>query len=60
MDDAQREVQLALRVAYALEHGMRVDDIAERLGVSRGEVKTAAAKVKRIRERLEREDTPEW
>lgn len=54
MEDAQREIELALKVGYAVECGMRVDDIADRLGVSRGDVTAAAKRVKRIREQLER------
>jgi DNA-directed RNA polymerase specialized sigma24 family protein len=54
MEDAQSEVELALKVAYAVEHGLTQDEIAAKLGVPRGEVGAAAKRVKRIREQLER------
>jgi DNA-directed RNA polymerase specialized sigma24 family protein len=52
--DAQREIELALKVVYGIESGMSKEDIAARLGVSGGEVKTALSQVRRARERLER------
>jgi DNA-directed RNA polymerase specialized sigma24 family protein len=53
---AHREVELALRVAYALEHGLSQAEIAARLGVAPGDVKAAAAQLKRVRARLEQGD----
>jgi hypothetical protein len=35
MEDARREVELALKVAVAVQHGMKPDEIAARLGVAR-------------------------
>jgi hypothetical protein len=49
MADAEREIELALRVAYGLEAGLRADDIAARLGVDRGDVLAAAKRVQRAR-----------
>ena len=54
LEDAHREVELALKVAYALEHDMKPADIADRLDITAGAVKSAASQVKRARGRLER------
>jgi hypothetical protein len=53
LDDCLREVQEALKVAYALEHDLPPAEIAERLQLSLGEVKDASKRVARARERLE-------
>jgi hypothetical protein len=53
--DAQREIELALKVAVAIEHDLPQAVIAERLGVTPGEVKEARLRLKRVRERLERD-----
>jgi hypothetical protein len=53
-EDARREVTIALKVAVALEHGMGSDDIADRLGLTRGDVLAATKRVQRAREQLER------
>jgi transposase len=46
---AERELALALKVAHALERGMRREEIAARLDVSRGEVLDATRRVERAR-----------
>jgi hypothetical protein len=53
-EDARREVELALKVAVAVERGLRHEVIAARLGVTRCEVTAATARLKRVRERVER------
>jgi hypothetical protein len=53
-EDARREVTIALKVAVALEHGMGSDDIADPLGLTRGDVLAATKRVQRAREQLER------
>jgi DNA-directed RNA polymerase specialized sigma24 family protein len=57
LDDARREVEEALKVALLLHHEVPAAEIADRLGISLGEVKGAAKRVARARarERLERE-----
>jgi DNA-directed RNA polymerase specialized sigma24 family protein len=52
---AEREVALALKVAYALERGMTADEIAARLDVSRGEVLDATRRIERARGGLDRQ-----
>jgi DNA-directed RNA polymerase specialized sigma24 family protein len=54
LDDARREVEEALRVAYALEHDLQPAEITDRLGISLGEFKAAAKRVARAQQRLER------
>ena len=51
--DAEREVELALKVALGTHHGMKPDEIAARLGVTLGEVKGAAKRLAAARERLD-------
>jgi predicted transcriptional regulator len=52
-EEARRDVELALKVAVGVEAGLTHDEIAARLGVTRGDVKAAAARLKRVRERLD-------
>jgi hypothetical protein len=47
---------LAIKVAYVLERGMRPEDIAARLGVSRGQVLDATRRIERARVELERRE----
>jgi hypothetical protein len=49
MEDARRDVELALQVAGALEHGTRMNDVAEALGVPRDDVLSACRWLKRVR-----------
>jgi hypothetical protein len=56
-EDAEREIQLTLKVALAVEHGMRIDDIAA-LGIPRGDALAAAKRAKWARDQLEQGHSP--
>jgi hypothetical protein len=53
LEDAQRQIQLAMKVAFALEHGLAKQDIAARLDVTLGEVQASVTRLKRVRGRLD-------
>ena len=55
-EDARREVELSLKVAYALDRDIKHDEIAARLGVGLGDVKAAAKRLATVRKRLEQGD----
>jgi transposase-like protein len=52
-EPADREVGLAIKVAYALERGCGPNDIAARLGVSHTQVMGATRRVERACKELE-------
>jgi DNA-directed RNA polymerase specialized sigma24 family protein len=54
LSDARREVEEALKVALLQHHEVPPAEIAERLGISLGEVKGASKRVEKAQERLER------
>jgi DNA-directed RNA polymerase specialized sigma24 family protein len=54
LDDALREVEEAQKVALLQHHEVPPAEIADRLGMSLGEVKAATRRVASARKRLER------
>jgi DNA-directed RNA polymerase specialized sigma24 family protein len=54
LEDCRREVEEALKVALLQHHDIPPAEIAERLGLSLGDVKGAAKRVARAQERLDR------
>lgn len=58
-EDAQREIELALKAALLLEHDVPRGEIAERLGVTAEEARAAIKRAQWARGQLEREERPE-
>jgi DNA-binding MarR family transcriptional regulator len=53
IEDGRRELEEALKVALLQHHDVPPSEIAERLGISLGDVKGAAKRVAKAQERLE-------
>jgi hypothetical protein len=57
VEDAQREVEVAVKVAMLGHHGLRSTKIADRLGIQLADVAEARRRLKRARERVEQGDS---
>jgi DNA-directed RNA polymerase specialized sigma24 family protein len=59
LDDARREVEIALKVAVLVRLELPQPEIAARLGISVGDVKQAVNRLRRIADRIDRDHDAE-
>lgn len=59
MEDAAAEVETALKVAVLKNQEVPQAEIAERLGITAGEVRAAVKRLGKIAERIDRDDEPQ-
>lgn len=57
-DEADREIDLAMKVALLLHHEIPQAEIAERLKVPLSEVKAAVKRLRKVGDRIDRDAAP--